>query len=96
MTVWAYRVIKIKRADSPSFNFRDNQKLVQFLDVDGGFFSSINASGSGMIEIPIKQLAKAIKVSEKLDLDEETVKRIQEDIDFAKSRKEKSVLYDWF
>jgi hypothetical protein len=95
MTVWAHRIIEIKRAKNPSFNFRDNQKFIQFLDEDGEFFSNVNSNGSGMVEVPIKKVVKAIKESKKLGLDEETIKRLHKDISFAKNRKNKYILYDW-
>ncbi len=96
MSVRAYRIIEIKRAENSSFNFRDNEKLTQFIDEKTNFIYSLNSYGSGMIEIPVKILEKALKTPKKLDIDEDTAKQLKEDIEFAKTSNNESVLYDCF
>ncbi len=49
-----------------------------------------------MIDIPIKILKKALRQSEKLNLDNDTITRLQSDIARAKSNKEEFVTYYCF
>ncbi len=96
MSTSAYRVIKIEYADTPSFNLSDNIKLLQFFEERIDFYESLNSKGSGMFEIPVNILKKAIKMSKELDIDEDSVKVIKQDIGIAKSNKNESILYDCF
>jgi hypothetical protein len=94
MTKWARRVIEIKYAD-PSFNFRDNQLLIDFLNNESNMDFDIQ-SNSGMVDIPVKVLVKAIRKSVDLRLDEKTIALINNDIKVAIENKEETVLYDFF
>jgi CRISPR/Cas system CSM-associated protein Csm4 (group 5 of RAMP superfamily) len=96
MSVRAYRIIEIKMAENPSFNFLDNEELLQFIDEKTDFIYNLSSYTSGMVEIPVKILERALKMPKKLDIDENTAKRLQEDIEFAKSNNEEYVLYDCF
>ncbi len=96
MSIRAHRIIEIKLADVPSFNLWHNTKLVQFLDEESDIFSFLNANGTGEIEISVKVLKKAAKMAKKLDIDSDTINSLQEDIDFAKSNRRDSVIYDCF
>jgi hypothetical protein len=96
MSVRAHRIIEIKRAENPSFNLQDNNKLTQFINEKTNFIYSLNSYGSGMIEVPLTILEKALKTPKKFDIDEETAKQLQEDIEFAKANNDESVVYDCF
>jgi len=80
MSVRAYRVKQIEFEDSNSFNLWHDRKLMDFLDREYGFSENLN-EGSGMVELPIEALKEAIKEATKLDLDENTVKALQRDIE---------------
>ena len=97
MSVRAYRVSRIVYED-PSFNVYHDQKLVDFIqsESEAGFYEYINDYGSGMVDVPVKVLRKAVRMSAKLDLDQETVERLKKDIAFAKSNKDESVTYGCF
>ena len=94
MGTWARRIIEIKMADA-SFNFRDNGDLIDFLNKEMDFDSSV-IEGGGMVDVPLTILAKAIRSSAKLGLNDETVSNLQRDIAAAKSKKDECVLYYCF
>ncbi|MCD6390913.1 MAG: hypothetical protein J7L92_02810 [Dehalococcoidia bacterium] len=60
MSVRAYRVIKIEHAQPNTFNLWHDDKLVEFLDKEYGFFEGLNESG-GLTEVPIEALKRALK-----------------------------------
>jgi hypothetical protein len=96
VSIRAYRIIEIKMAEIPSFNFRDNEELLKFIDEKTDFIYNLSSYASGMVEVPVKILERALKITKKLDIDENTAKRLQEDIEFAKSNNDESVVYDCF
>ena len=96
MSIMAHRVIEIKLAEAPSFKLWDNSKLIQFFEERIDFSDSLNANGAGEIEISIKILKKAVKMSKGLEIDKDTMKKLQQDIDFAVSNNNDSVTYECF
>lgn len=90
----AYRVVQITLADA-SFNLTYDQKLMNFLDAEAMFSYSLNEVG-GTVDVPIKVLQKAVRTASKLELSEDTVKRLKEDIAAAKANKDESVTYSCF
>jgi hypothetical protein len=94
MSRWARRVIEIKTADA-SFNFRDDEDLVDFLDSEVDMYSNLHDS-SGMIDVPLNILREAVRKSGELNLSEETIKRLKEDIKAAKLNNDESVTYCCF
>ena len=97
MSVRAYRVVEII-SEEPSFNVYHDHKLVQFLETESeaGFYAYLNSYGSGLVDVPIRVLERAVRMSAKLDLGEEIVKRLKQDIAAAKSNKDESVTYNCF
>ncbi|MBI2832641.1 MAG: hypothetical protein HYX79_10340 [Chloroflexi bacterium] len=89
----AYYIIEIKKADRPSFNLWYDEKLKDFINKEYGFYSQLNSYDTGIVEIPIKTLKKAIKKAAELDLDEDTVNQLKKDIATAKSSKDEYVTY---
>jgi hypothetical protein len=69
--------------------------LAGFLDNEIQLYSDIH-DGTGMIDIPVKTLKKALRQSEKLNLNEKTIARFQSDIASAKSAKDEVVTYYCF
>jgi hypothetical protein len=94
MSVRAYRVIQIMLADA-SFNLTYDQKLMNFLDVEAMFSYSLNEAG-GMVDVPVKVLQKALTTASKLELSNDTVRRLKEDIAAAQANKDDSVTYSCF
>jgi hypothetical protein len=96
MSIRAYRVIEIKLAETSSFSLWNGNQLIQFLEDNLDLFSFLNSEGTGTIEIPVKILKKALIMQKQLNIDENTAKSLQQDINFAKSIKYDSVIYECF
>jgi hypothetical protein len=94
MSINAYHVIDIKLG-KVSFNLSRNRNLADFLDGEMQLYGGIH-EGSGLIDIPVKILKKAMRKSVELNLDEDTVSRINSDIAHAKSSKDQVVTYYCF
>ena len=77
MSVRAYRVEEIRFVKDSSFNLWHDDKLIEFLDGECGLFETL-PNGSGLTEVPIEVLEKAIKT---LNLDGELVKALKQDIE---------------
>jgi hypothetical protein len=96
MSVLARRIIEIKLAENPSFKLWDNSKLMKYLEEQIDIFNGLSNNGTGQLELPIKILKEMIDISETLDIDKVTIKRLQEDIDFAISNNNDYVIYDCY
>jgi hypothetical protein len=94
MSINAYRMINIKIGDV-TFNLSRDSNLSDFLDTEIQFYGDIH-DGSGLINIPLKTLKKALRQSEKLNLNEETILRLQSDIATAKSSHDEVITYFCF
>ena len=79
MSVRAYRVNKIEHEKSDTFNLWHDDKLVDFLDSECNFFAGLTNEGTGLVEVPVEALQKALE--EKLELDDELRKALTEDIE---------------
>ena len=78
MSVRAYRVKKIEHEESDSFNLWHDDKLVDFLDSECNFFAGLTNEGTGLVEVPVEALRKAV---EEVAIDEELKEAIQRDIE---------------
>ena len=78
MSVRAYRVKKIEHEESDSFNLWHDDKLVDFLDSECNFSAGLTIDGTGLVEVPVEALQKAL---EKLELEDEVRKALTEDIE---------------
>ena len=94
MSINAYHVIDIKMG-SVSFNLFRDGSLADFLDNEIQLYGRIH-DGTGMIDIPVKILKKALRQSKKLILSEKKMKRLKLDIESAKSSKDEVVTYYCF
>ena len=81
MSIRAHRVVEIK-TEGESFNLRQSRKLVDFLDSEVQF-SLYLTNGSGLVDVPISLLRRALKNVKKLELDPNTVKAVKGDIEAA-------------
>ena len=77
MSVRAYRVNKIEHEESDTFNLWHDDKLVDFLDREYGFFERLS-DGTGLVEVPIEALKEAL---EKVEMDDELKEAIKRDIE---------------
>ena len=94
MSINAYPVIDIKMGNV-SFNLYRDGSLADFLDAEIELYGRIH-DGTGMIDIPVKILKKALRQSEQLNLSEKTMKRLQLDMASAKASKDDVVTYYCF
>ena len=91
MSVMAHRVIEFK-FEAHSFDLWHNEKFMDFL---GGeeLSSNLNSYGTGLLEIEVDTLERAIRIANQLDLDEDTVESLRGDIIAAKSARKDFVTY---
>jgi hypothetical protein len=94
MSINAYPVIDIKMGNV-SFNLFRDGSLADFLDNEIQLYGRIH-DGTGMIDIPVKILKKALRQAEKLNLNQETMKHLKLDIASAKASKDEVVTYYCF
>jgi|GEM_PF-1362156 len=99
MSVRAHRVIAIDiklEQDYESFNLWQDRELVDFLDAEDDIFSKLSDDGTGIIEVPVETLEKAVGQAGSLGIGEDTVECLKKDIAWAKSKDEESILYYCF
>jgi hypothetical protein len=94
LSINAYPVIDFELG-KVSFNLFRDRSLSDFLDNEIELYEGIH-DGSGLINIPVKVLKKALQQSGQLSLNVKTVKRLRSDIAFAKSSKDEVVTYYCF
>ena len=78
MSVRAYRVNKIEHEQDNTFNLWHDDKLMDFLDKEYGFYEGLSNDGTGLVELPIEALQEAL---EKVEMDKELKEAIQKDIE---------------
>jgi len=88
MSVRAYRVNKIDHEEVDTFNLWHDDKLMDFLDREYGFYEGLTSDGTGLVELPIEALQEAL---EKVEMDNELKEAIQKDIEAC--RKDGHVTY---
>lgn len=91
MSVRAYRVITIEKENDPSFNLWHDEKLMKLLEYEG--FYDTMVEGSGLADIPVEVIEKAIKNADEFDLDKETVEKLKEDVTYAKKFDDEYIQY---
>ncbi len=92
MSVKAYRVIEIT-SETSSFSLWTDRELINFLDKEILFSFYLNSDGTGMVEIPLNVLEKAVQLSSQLNLADDTVNQLLRDIRAAKSKNEGALTY---
>ena len=95
MSVRAYRVVQIIMEES-SFNLWQNRDFVNFLDSEMIFSEYLNNEGTGIVDVPLELLEKALNISKELSLDDVVVERIKADVEYARSNKDEYVSYYCF
>ena len=97
MSVNAYRITNNNlNVETASFNVWHDEKLIDLLNEEMQFYMSLNSYGTGIVDVPVELLEKAVNSPKKFDLDEDTVSQIKLDIESAKSSKEEVVTYYCF
>jgi hypothetical protein len=97
MIVSANRIIEIKVEESyNTFNLWHDSKLMDFLDTEADFFSRLSDDGTGISEVSVEVLEKAVSMSVELELDDDTVTNLKKDIAWAKEHDEEFVQYDCY
>jgi len=94
LSINAYPVIDLELG-KVSFNLYRDRNLSDYLDAEVELYGKIH-DGSGLVDIPVKVLKKAMRRSEKLKLDNRTIDRLQSDIAAAKSGNDEVVTYYCF
>jgi hypothetical protein len=95
MSLRAYRIIEIT-SEEASFNLWHDHELMQFLHAEADFFGGLGSDGTGLTSVPVGILQKAVRRATKLKLSAETVKRLKQDVAWAKSNKDETVTYHCF
>ena len=97
MSVSANLIIEIKVEESyNTFNLWHDSKLMDFLDTEADFFSRLSDDGTGISEVSVEVLEKAVSMSVELELDDDTVTNLKKDIAWAKEHDEEFVQYDCY
>ena len=78
MSVRAYRVIKVEHEPVDTFNLWHDDKLMDFLDREYGFYEGLTSDGKGLVELQIEALQEAL---EKVEMDNELKEAIRKDIE---------------
>ena len=94
MSINAYPVIDLELG-KVSFNLYRDRDLADYLDAEVELYGKIH-DGSGLVDIPVKVLKKAMRRTEKLRLDNKTIDRLQSEIAAAKSGNDEVVTYYCF
>ena len=94
MSVRAHRIIEIKTEDSySSFNLWQDKKLMEFMDTEADFYSHLTSDGTGITEVSVEVLEKAVAQASELELDTDTIANLKKDIAWAKAHNEEFVQY---
>ncbi|OQX86311.1 MAG: hypothetical protein B6D55_06345 [Candidatus Omnitrophica bacterium 4484_70.2] len=97
MSVRAYRIKRIEHEDFPSFNIWHHKKLVEYLERNSNFFSTLNEDSVGIAEVEVEILVKALEDPEVISSTPEYVlDQIREDIKEAWRKNEDYILYYCF
>ena len=97
MSVRAHRVVEIKVEESyTSFNLWHDDKLMQFLDEESNFFSQLTDDGTGVADVAVEVLKRALEQAKKLKIDLDTVECLKKDIEWAEARSEGFIQYYCF
>ena len=97
MSVNTYRITNNSlNVETASFDIWHDEKLIDLLNEEIQFYMSLNSYGTGIVDVPVELLEKAVGSPKKFSLDEDTVLQIKLDIASAKTNKEEVVTYYCF
>jgi hypothetical protein len=69
---------------------------MDFLDTEADFFSRLSDDGTGISEVSVEILEKAVSMTIELELDDDTVTNLRADIAWAKANDQEFVQYDCY
>jgi hypothetical protein len=97
MSVNAYRMNRNKTGSEYStFDIWHDKKFIELLNREMQFYMSLNSYGTGVVDVPVDLLEKAVGMAQELALDENTVEWIRNDVEYAKSNNDSLVTYYCF
>lgn len=92
MSVSAYRVIKIEYAQPNTFNLWHDCKLMNFLDMEYGFFEGFDEN-IGLVQLPIEAIERALS---EIELDDELREALKKDLDVCRKEGAEYIQYYCF
>lgn len=92
MSIRAYRINKVDYKTPDTFNLWHDINLVEKLE-EMGYLSKLNMNGEGIIEVPVYFLEELIKEG---NIENEVIKALQDDINWAKENKQEFLQYYCF
>ncbi|MFP3880598.1 MAG: hypothetical protein ACLFVA_06560 [Dehalococcoidia bacterium] len=93
MSVRAYRVIKIEYARPDSFNLSHDEKLMEFLDKEYGFYRYLDDDCNGLTVFPLEALDRAIA---EVEMEDDVKEALTKDIETCRKEGEEYVQYYCF
>lgn len=93
MGIRAYRILEIRKMESPTFSLNDAELFMEFLR-ENGELSNLNDDGYGIVELPVSLLEQF--VSEKHFVEDSSdylIAAIKNDIRWAKDWNEEYLRY---
>jgi len=77
-----YRVVRIETASKATFNLSRDKEISEWLKENTDFFSSVDKQGNGLTSIFVDDLERMLdEIGDRID--EDTKKRIREDMELA-------------
>ena len=95
MSVRAYRVIKVERAASPTFNMWHDDKLRDFMEGENHIYEYLNMDNCGFADISVESLKDALSKASELELEDYTIEAIKSDIAWAAEQGDEYITYDF-
>lgn len=97
MSVRAYRIIKIERAEQATFNMWHDDKVLDFIKEHNEYDieNNLNNDGGGMFEVSTDCLESLLTQTE-IKLEDYQREAILSDIAFAKENGDDCILYECF
>ena len=92
MSFTAHRVIEF-RFEHFGFDLGHNEKFSEFLEKEEHLSFNFNPYGTGLFDVLLETLERAITMTDELCLDEDTVIALNADITIAKSARKEFVTY---
>lgn len=93
MSIRAYRLNNIDFNEESSFNFSFDGDLIDVIEKEFNMFEKLNMDGSGITEIPVLVLQRAIR---KKGISNDVKISLRKDIKWAKDNKKGYILYYCF
>jgi len=81
MSIRAYKVLDIKKKQSPSFNLWRESEVIDFLnEQEDGFLDSLNQDCCGLTCVKVTSIKELIRRADEFHLDKDSIKCLGDDI----------------